>query len=137
MISKRIKVSEQAGNQTFEAVEQGCSGCQQSCAGRWFAPRAAATGEQGQTLTNAEVAISASGLNRVVVVLFGLPLLLLLGLGSAFQTFGMAATPLLSLAALVIALLLTGAVLIKHGAKLIPLLRVKVYASPGAEQEIS
>ncbi len=137
MISKRIKVSEQAGNQTFEAVEQGCSGCQQSCAGRWFAPRAAATGEQGQTLTNAEVAISASGLNRVVVVLFGLPLLLLLGLGSAFQTSGMAATPLLSLAALVIALLLTGTVLIKHGAKLIPLLRVEVYASPGAEQEIS
>lgn len=83
------------------------------------------------------MAISGNGLNRVVLVLFGLPLAVLLGLGSAFQTFGMAAAPLLSLATLVTALVLTGIILIRHGTKLIPLLRVKVYASSGVDQEIS
>ena len=137
MISKRIRVSEQLGRKTFAAAEQSCSGCQQSCAGKWFAPRATETGAQGQTFNDAEVAVSSSGLNSVVAVLFGLPLLLLLGLGAAFETFGMAATPLLSLTAIVTALLLIGTVLTRYGTKLIPLLRVKVYASSAAEQKIS
>ena len=92
---------------------------------------------QGQRFHDAEVAVSSSGLNSVVAVLFGLPLLLLLGLGAAFETFGMAASPLLSLAAIATALLLTGTVLTRHGTKLIPLLRVKVNASSAAELEIS
>ncbi len=129
MISKNIIITELAGERAFRAVEEGCSGCQQSCAGKWFAPGIPQQSEQMQTLAAAEVAVSSSGLNTIVAVLFGLPLLLLLGFGYAFQAFGINSAPLLSLAVIATVLLLAGVVLTKHSAKLIPLLRVEVNAS--------
>jgi hypothetical protein len=129
MINKNIIISELAGEQTFMAAEEGCFSCQQSCAGKWFAPGVPLQNKQMQTLTDAEVAVSGIGLNTVVAVLFGLPLLLLLGFGYAFQVFGITTAPLLSLAVIATALLLAGVGLSKHGAKLIPLLRVEVKVS--------
>jgi len=111
------------------AAGEGCSGCQHSCAGKWFAPGTVQQSEQMQTLIDAEVAVSGGGLNTIVAVLFGLPLLLLLGFGYALQALGINAAPLLSLVVIATALLLAGVGLTKYGAKLIPLLRVEVNAS--------
>mgnify|MGYP001827112959 CR=1 FL=1 len=129
MISKKIIITELAGVGTFMVAKEGCSGCQQSCAGKWFAPGISQQSEPMQSQTDADVSVSGSGLNVIVGVLFGCPLLLLLGFGYAFQAFGITAAPLLSLAVIVTALSLAGVVLSKHGAKLIPLLRVEVKAS--------
>lgn len=130
LINKDIIISELAGKRVFTAVEEGCTSCQQGCAGKWLAPGLPQKDKQTQSLIDAEVAVSGRGLNTVVAVLFGFPLLLLLGFGYAFQVFGMTAAPLVSLAVITTALLLAGIGLTRHGAKLIPLLRVEVNNSP-------
>lgn len=81
-------------------------------------------------VTPAQVGLSGAGLTAVVMVLFGLPLLLLLGLGAVIQFLGLSAAPLLSLVGLSAALLALGAFLMRQGTKLLPLLRVEVLSSP-------
>ncbi|XOV82091.1 MAG: hypothetical protein ACFHXK_14640 [bacterium] len=135
MIIKKITITEQAGVELMQGAEQSCFGCQQGCAGKWFAqeqPQAPAT-----NAAQAVVALSGTGLNAVVAVLFGLPLLLLLGLGATEQLLGLAARPLLSLTVICAALALVAALLVRSGTKLIELLQVEVYNRTRSEHELS